>query len=387
MDASLQTSDWLVFWLVAAARLLLPLAIPRYPLPGILASLLLDGIDQTIFQAFTNLPLTDYQGYDKALDIYYLSMAYISTLRNWGNLFAVRLARFLLYWRLAGVALFELTQLRALLLVFPNTFEYFYIFYELCRLRWEPGRIRKEVLLGAAAAIWIGLKLPQEYWLHIAQGDTTDWLKASVFGAPLETPWVEILAAQPGILITALVVVALTVVVARWLLLRYLPAADRAPSLSADAYQPLFTTEQVREAMAVEARTIADAALAEKVLMTALVSLSFAQVLPGVRASDLELAAGLAAVVTVNTALTHWLARQGFGWSLTLRRFVVMLTVNGVLVLIYDALRARLAAPSTAAAALFLVWILTLLVTMFDHYRQVYLMRFGPRARQAPRQR
>jgi hypothetical protein len=387
MDASLQTSDWLVFWLVAAARLLLPLAIPRYPLPGILASLLLDGIDQTIFQAFTNLPLTDYQGYDKALDIYYLSMAYISTLRNWGNLFAVRLARFLLYWRLAGVALFELTQLRALLLVFPNTFEYFYIFYELCRLRWEPGRIRKEVLLGAAAAIWIGLKLPQEYWLHIAQGDTTDWLKASVFGAPLETPWVEILAAQPGILITALVVVALTVVVARWLLLRYLPAADRAPSLSADAYQPLFTTEQVREAMAVEARTIADAALAEKVLMTALVSLSFAQVLPGVRASDLELAAGLAAVVTVNTALTHWLARQGFGWSLTLRRFVVMLTVNGVLVLIYDALRARLAAPSTAAAALFLVWILTLLVTMFDHYRQVYLMRFGPRTRQAPRQR
>ena len=379
MDTSISGSDWAVFWLVAGSRLLLPLLIPRFPLPAILAALLLDGVDQTIFQQFTSLPLDGYQGYDKALDIYYLSIAYISTLRNWADLFAVRLTRFLFYWRLVGVALFELTQLRPLLLIFPNTFEYFFIFYEVCRLRWAPARIGKKALLGATAAIWIGIKLPQEYWIHILQADTTDWLKANVFSVPLETPWSEIWASQPGPFVVALVVVILLVAAAWLLLSRYLPAADHAAALSADAYQPAFTAEEVREAMDSEARSILDAALGEKVVLIALVSLSFAQVLPGVQASTLELAVGLGLVVIVNTALTHWLARRGFGWTLTLRRFVVMALVNGAMVFAYVALRDRLTTPFTAASALFFVLLLTLLVTLFDHYRQVYLMRFEPR--------
>jgi hypothetical protein len=127
----LDNPDLLVFWFVAAARFIVPLTIPRYPLPGITASLILDAVDQTIFQQFPGLDLKNYQGYDKALDIYYLTIAYISTLRNWKNHFAFQVSRFLFYWRLVGVALFELTQLRMLLLIFPNTFEYFFIFYEL----------------------------------------------------------------------------------------------------------------------------------------------------------------------------------------------------------------------------------------------------------------
>jgi hypothetical protein len=83
-----ETTDQLVFWAVVAARFLVPLLIPRYPLPAIVASLVIDGVDQTIFQQFTNLNLDGYQGYDKALDIYYLTIAYISTLRNWSNRFA-----------------------------------------------------------------------------------------------------------------------------------------------------------------------------------------------------------------------------------------------------------------------------------------------------------
>jgi hypothetical protein len=75
--------DMMVFWLVVIARFGIPLFIPRYPLPAIIAALLLDGVDQTIFQTFTHLPLDGYQSYDKALDVYYLVVAYISTLRNW----------------------------------------------------------------------------------------------------------------------------------------------------------------------------------------------------------------------------------------------------------------------------------------------------------------
>ncbi|MGH2614527.1 MAG: hypothetical protein ACRDJC_04765, partial [Thermomicrobiales bacterium] len=172
----------IVFLAVVAARLFVPLAIPRYPIPAGIAALVIDGVDQTIFQAFTTLPLAGYQSYDKALDIYYLSVAYLSTLRNWTNLFAFGMSRFLFYYRLVGSLLFELLQIRALLLFFPNTFEYFFLFYEAVRLRWNPRRMSAALVIGAAFAIWVFVKVPQEYWIHIARLDVTDMLKERVFG-------------------------------------------------------------------------------------------------------------------------------------------------------------------------------------------------------------
>ena len=134
-------SDLLILFIVIAPRLFVPLAIPRYPIPAGIAALVIDGVDQTVFQTFTTLPLAGYQGYDKALDIYYLSVEYLSTLRNWANLDALPMSQFLFYFRLMGVLLFELTHLSALLLFFPNTFEYFFLFYEAVRLRWNPKRM------------------------------------------------------------------------------------------------------------------------------------------------------------------------------------------------------------------------------------------------------
>ena len=379
------TSDWLIFWVVAAARFLLPLTIPRYPLPGIVASLVLDGVDQTIFQQLTSLPLEGYQGYDKALDIYYLTIAYISTLRNWVNRFAFQVSRFLFYWRLVGVALFELTHLRPLLLIFPNTFEYFFIFYEAYRLRWDPQRTTRKLLIGAVAFIWMLIKLPQEYWLHIAQADTTDWIKSNLFGVPTDAPWSEIFRAWPGTFLAAFAVAALVLVAAWWFARRRLPPADRALAFSADAHQPMvrpcspqaFTEEQVRRAVVSEASRIVDAALVEKIVLITLVSISFAQVLPDVQSSNLQLAIGVALVVTINTALSHWLARRGFGWAFALRQFMVMAVVNLGLILVYALLRSRFDAPVSIGNALFFALLLTLLVTLFDRYRQVYLMRFG----------
>ena len=129
-----------VFVIVVAVRLLLPLLIPRYPLPAILASLVVDAADQTIFQAFGFDP-PGYQGYDKAMDVYYLAIAYLATLRNWTNTGAFEVSRFLYFYRLVGVVAFELSQVRALLLVFPNTFEYFFIAYEAWRTRWQTARV------------------------------------------------------------------------------------------------------------------------------------------------------------------------------------------------------------------------------------------------------
>src|SRR4051794_41037816 len=92
--------DITLITVIVALRLLVPLLLPLIPLPAIIACLVIDAADQTIFQ--NNLtPSTwsalenSYQGYDKSLDIYYLAMAYMATLRNWTNLVAVSVSQFL----------------------------------------------------------------------------------------------------------------------------------------------------------------------------------------------------------------------------------------------------------------------------------------------------
>jgi hypothetical protein len=331
-----ETSDLLIFWIIVAARFLVPLAIPRFPLPAILAALIIDAADQTIFQQFTNLDLEGYQGYDKALDIYYLTIAYISTLRNWTNLFAFQASRFLFYWRLVGVVLFELTQLRPLLIIFPNTFEYFFIFYEVVRLRWDPKRMTKRFVIGAAAAIWIFIKLPQEYWIHIAQ------------------------------------------LVARWIA-RRLPPPDWGLKIAADPIPAASAERNEGSDMNTQSKRFVDAALIEKFVLISLVSAIFAQVLPGVQASLLEIAIAVAFVVVINTALSQWLARRGTDWGSTLLQFIVMSVVNFGLVLVYAWLLPNFDGSINLGNTLFFALLLTLIVTLFDRYRQVYLMRFAKR--------
>ena len=42
------TSDMLIFWSVVMLRFFIPLFIPIYPLPAVIACLILDMVDQTI---------------------------------------------------------------------------------------------------------------------------------------------------------------------------------------------------------------------------------------------------------------------------------------------------------------------------------------------------
>ncbi|HEX7346201.1 MAG TPA: hypothetical protein VF253_05380, partial [Candidatus Limnocylindrales bacterium] len=230
--------DGVIFGAVIAARVLVPLAIPRFPLPGMLATLVIDGADQTIFQTFTRLDLEGYQNYDKALDVYYLSIAYTATLRNWTHHTAIAVGRFLYYFRLVGVVLFEVTQVRALLLVFPNTYEYLFDLYEAIRARWDPRRLSDRFIIGAAAVIWIFIKLPQEWWVHVAQLDATDLLKQVVFGVPLDASWIDAIAARPIVVVAIAALAVVLAFAARWLLRHRLPSADHRLTFDADKAQP-----------------------------------------------------------------------------------------------------------------------------------------------------
>lgn len=351
-------TNLLVFVLIVGSRLIVPLWIPRFPLPAIILALVLDGIDAGLFSTFTTLPMDNYQSYDKALDIYYLTIAYLAAVRNWTNPTAVRIAAFLFYYRLVGVVLFEYFENRVLLLVFANTFEYFFILYEAARLRWDMTRVNRQILVGAAAAIWIVIKLPQEYWIHIAQRDASDTL--------LENPiLIPILA----------VVIAVIVGGGYWIVTRKLPPADHSPTFAVgDSILP----SRMKEAM-LRYRSLSwrDQGLWEKVVLISLISSIFSMMLPGTVLTTAQLALGVAIVVVLNTIVSELLTRWDMLSVHDIRHFASMVGVNMALAATFLMLLQQPAPEGSLRMSnmLFFFFLVSLLVTLFDRFRALAIMR------------
>ncbi len=368
------SSDEAIFLIVVAARLGIPLLIFRFPLPAILAALVLDAADQTIFQNHTHLDLTNYQGYDKALDIYYLSIAYLSTFRNWTDPFAARTAQALWYYRLVGVVIFELTHVRALLIIFPNTFEYFFIAYEVVRLAWNPARLTHRRVIGLVAFIWIFIKLPQEWWLHIAKLDFTDFMKEDVFGVTVDTSWGDAIGENlwfVGLLAGLAIAVVLIVRAA----LRAAPSPDWSASVDVNAH-PVSTRI---DATAATSAGLFDWDLLEKVVLTSLITIIFAQVVPGTDGTPLQVTFAVGFLVVANAAVSQWLSSRGHSWTSTIGQFVAMVVVNLAITVVYIELLRRSDQPVNRAATLFFVLLLTLIITLFDRYRPIRVARFDSR--------
>jgi hypothetical protein len=368
--------DGVIFGAVIAARILVPLAIPKFPLPAMLAALVIDGMDQTIFQTFTSLDLEGYQSYDKALDVYYLSIAYVATLRNWTHHTAVGVSRFLYYYRLVGVVIFEVTQIRAVLLIFPNTFEYFFDFYEGVRSRWDPRKMRTALVVGAAAFIWIFIKLPQEWWIHVAQLDATDLIKTRIFGVSTDTSWLDAIANRPLVIVVLGIVLVVLAVAVRWLFTRRLPPADHPWTFDADKEtQPVdpARVERVRRRLA---ERLFDPELVEKTALITLVAIIFGRMLPGVDATPVQTLFGIFVFIVVNTVITEALVRQGASWTSAIRQFIIMLAINLLIVAIGQAIVTSLTDRRLEHALVF-AGLITLIVTLYDRYRPIHVARFA----------
>jgi hypothetical protein len=363
-------NDALIFSIVAGGRLIIPLFIFRFPLPAIIAALFLDAADDTVFQAFTNLDLENYQSYDKALDIYYLSIAYIATMRNWSNVFAFRVSRFLWYYRLAGSTLFELSGIRAMLLIFPNTFEYFFIYIEAARTRWNTRRLTRRHVIAAAAIIWLFIKLPQEYWIHVAQLDTTDFLKEEVLRMPAEAGWGEAIGENLWVIPVVILAAALVFLVARRVEGR-LPEADWPMTFDAD----VNADEYVRVLPVPRTARHWREGLLEKIVLVALITIVFASMLPNVDATLTQIVVGVAVVIAANAFISHWLADRGTEWTSVGTEFAALAVINFVLGLAYVLLLPTLDGEARWRDLLFFTLLLTLLVTLYDRYRPVFDLR------------
>lgn len=356
------STDALIFLFVVGLRFGVPLLIPRFPLPAVLAALVIDAADQTIFQQYTDLDLDGYQGYDKALDVYYLAIAYLSTIRNWTDPFAAGVARFLWYYRLVGVMLFELIEVRALLIIFANTFEYFFIAYELIRCWSDPRRLGRRFVLIMAAVIWIFVKLPQEYWIHIAQLDFTNVMKNDVLGVDVDASWGTALG-QNLWFVALLIVVAALVTFGIKRLRERLPDPDWAFTVSVDRH-----LERPQYAVRTRVADFTVPLVAEKVVLTSLITIIFSQIIPDYDASPLPTTFAIGIIVVASAAVSQWLSGRGVSWTSTGREFGAMVLINVGIVIGYIILLRRSDTPINEAATVFFVLLLTLIITLFDRF-------------------
>ena len=324
------------------------LFIPRFPVPAILLSLVIDAIDQTVFAAF-NVEPKNYQSYDKALDIYYLAIAYISTIRNWLHTTAFVSAQALWYFRLVGVLLFELLGMRTILFLFPNVFEYFFIYFESARLRWKTTRLTKRHLLWAIACIWIVIKLPQEYWIHVAQLDFTDTLAA------YPILW--------GVLALGLIVL---IVVARNIS-PHLPKPDWPLSFNVD--------KRIEKGLETSISAFAKYPLLEKTILVGLVTTIFLQLLPNSEASVLDVTISAGVVIFLSSFVSSWLSAKGRTWAQSGVSFVGTYAINVGVVWGLQLFSIEILSDASIGLSVFLLTLLTLIVTLYDRFRNERLAR------------
>jgi hypothetical protein len=277
------------------------------------------------------------------------------------------------------VVLFELTGVRELLFIFPNTFEYFFIFYEAVRLFWDPRRMSPKVLIGATAFIWIVIKLPQEWWIHIAQLDTTDFIREEIFGVDVSTSWLDTFAARPWVVVIALAAVVAAVAVLWWLARRYLPPRDRPLTIDADAEPGReVPVERLRTERARMMERVFRPGLWEKYALIVLSTIIFGQMLD-VHASPVGLSIILAVVIIGNAALSTAFERRGFGPTNAVVQFIVTGLLNlAILVAVLVVLTVLSEEALVFRRLGFLLLLVTLLTVLHDRYRPEYVARFSP---------
>ncbi len=112
-------------WLIALVRLLGAVPVLRWAFAGALMAIAVDQSDLFMMNLLDLGGVRDYQTFDKYLDQTYL-LAFLGVSLRWRGP-ARTIAIALYFYRLTGFVLFELTQERDVLLLFPNFFEYWFI--------------------------------------------------------------------------------------------------------------------------------------------------------------------------------------------------------------------------------------------------------------------
>jgi hypothetical protein len=150
--------------IIAVIRIAGSLPVLRWPLAGGILAVLVDLSDLLLRDTLDLGGIGDYQRLDKVLDQVYQATFLIAAMR-WRGL-ERNVAVALYGWRLLGFVAFELVGDRALLLLFPNVFEFWFLavaaLHHRASFAWTRSRA-----LGLLIVLTL-LKELQEWALHFA---------------------------------------------------------------------------------------------------------------------------------------------------------------------------------------------------------------------------
>lgn len=152
--------------IIIVIRLIVPLTILRWPLFGGILSLVADALDVVLASLIDLGGVWNYHQLDKYLDTYYLALEAV-VVQRWTDL-PRWTATVLFGYRFTGVVLFEITDVRLLLFIFPNLFENFFLFYAAV-LRFFPEYVLTPRRLIVWLAVLLVPKMIQEYVIHYQQ--------------------------------------------------------------------------------------------------------------------------------------------------------------------------------------------------------------------------
>lgn len=163
--------------IVLFMRLAGPLLIFRWPLLGtLLSQYVFDMFDVVIWDVTGVLPKIDYTSFDKPLDLYQLSIQALVVM-SWPRGMARKWALSLFGYRFIGFLAYEFFRKRILFLIFPNLFFVFFLFYLIAVKVKKEYWFENKRSLGWIILVTVIMKLPQEYFLHYAEGSPWQMLK------------------------------------------------------------------------------------------------------------------------------------------------------------------------------------------------------------------
>ena len=171
---------------IGAIRVIGSLPVLRWPLAGGLLAILVDLSDLLLRDVLDLGGIPDYQAFDKWADQVYMAAFLIVALRWTGPERAIAVALYL--FRLVGFVAFELSGERALLLLFPNVFEPWFLVVAAVH-RFRPGFAWRPAVIAGTLAVVLAVKEVQEWALHgarlfdgISSLDFLEMLRRAVFG-------------------------------------------------------------------------------------------------------------------------------------------------------------------------------------------------------------
>jgi hypothetical protein len=202
------------------------------------------------------------------------------------------------------------------------------------------------------------VKLPQEWWIHIAQLDFTDTVA--------EVPWFG----------PAVVVALLGLLAVLWFVVRpRLRLADWPWRVAADPLPAAIDEPAERAAWVASHYRLLSVPTLEKVVLVGLISVIYALVLPSTDVGGVRLFLGLTVFVVFNAAIALWAARAARSVGSLAGAFAARVAVNLGLVVLADWLLGGVGDRLDTGAAFFFVVLLSLITTLHDQFWPVHEVR------------